>query len=145
MSWRFNPFTAQIEQSSSGGGNATVPVDVPVSPPQAFVDNCANLYGGNPNFGNKGITFIDPEALSTCAFINFTLNGGDTYIDLAGNALSESNINAILNFFVINGPYSFTSMELSLVGPQMAAPTGQGLLDKATLEGEGWGWIVETN
>ena len=57
-------------------------------------------------------------------------------IDLSGNTLPSSEINIVLAQLVVNGVHSGT---LNLSGQTPAAPpTGQGILDAATLTGLGW-------
>ena len=62
------------------------------------------------------------------------------FFTAASNLLTASAINAILADFVAAGGAGGT---LNLGGTGNAAPTGQGILDKATLIGRGWG--VTTN
>ena len=63
-----------------------------------------------------------------------------SYFDVSTNQLPAASINAILADFVAAGRAGGT---LTLGGAGNAAPTGQGILDKATLTGRGWG--VSTN
>jgi hypothetical protein len=58
------------------------------------------------------------------------------------NLLTESEVNKILNFFVVAGKTTGT-LVLNIGGTGNAAPTGQGLTDKATLISRGW--TVTTN
>lgn len=61
--------------------------------------------------------------------------------DFSGNALSAASVNAILAQAVSNPAYDTGSLKLE--GGTNAAPTGQGIADKATLIGRGV--IVTTN
>ena len=58
------------------------------------------------------------------------------------NQLPAAAVNAILAAFVAAGRSTGTRV-LDLGGTGNAAPTGQGIIDKATLEGRGW--TVTTN
>lgn len=80
--------------------------------------------------------------------VKFNLHGavvslyldGVTY-DYSGNSMSASEVNALLAFVVAN--YPSLALTLKIDGGTNAAPTGQGLTDKATLIGNGW--TVTTN
>jgi hypothetical protein len=133
------------------GGNATVPNDALIQPAQAFVDCAAiwfantatthsNLSNGIITFTSKGITSFSTSLLDGI----FTYSSAMPELHLQGNALSAGNVNAILSWYVSQGTFSATNaQELDLSGGTNAAPTGQGIVDKATLIGNGW--TVTTN
>jgi hypothetical protein len=148
------PFRPFGQVSSGGSGNATVPDDAPIQPPQAFVDNIRfspSFDGTGLDLHSKGITHISSSLLygdtvTPPSWARFArVFESDTNVKLNGNALPESDVNSILaaavSFDVSYGPGLAWSLDLS--GGTNAAPTGQGLTDKATLIGAGW--TVTTN
>jgi hypothetical protein len=69
-----------------------------------------------------------------------------TSFKIGTNTLSAANVNQILADFVANVTAAKplpTGVVVNTVGN--AAPTGQGLLDKATLAGAPWNWVVTTD
>lgn len=138
--------------ASSGGGNATVPVDAPILPPQAFVDHIAHFYVDYAalydflEIPDAGLTHIKASLVQNWA--NHWLAdpvgevGSHCIIDLSGNALPVADVNEILNRLT-NPDWASYPLDLDLSGGTNAAPTGQGLLDKATLIG--LGCTVTTN
>ena len=70
---------------------------------------------------NLSLTFIGLPVLNSCTGINFY-----------GNKLPSSQINALLNKFLIVTPATGKYIELSNQVPT-APPTGQGIIDKQTL------------
>lgn len=135
----------QIRKSS---GNAIVPGGAPIQPPQAFVNASAAIIstfgsatGGDPlNISNLAITSIDSGFLEAFAELQNS-NAGAGGFNLSANALTVSTVNAILSAMVDSGLGSGFVLDLS--GGTNAAPTGQGLTDKATLIDNGW--TVTTN
>lgn len=124
-------------------GNATVPSNAQIQPPQAFVNNVFKLTQlfGNLDMSSQGITHMDPDAIGDYATNYSAVQASGTTIDLSGNALSSAEVNAILAACVADSiPQVFT---LNLSGIGMGAPTEQGITDKATLIGAGW--TVTTN
>lgn len=82
----------------------------------------ATLTGGNFNCGNcQSLTTVDIGAV--------IIADGST-IDFSGDNLDVTSINAILRRCVVSG---LTTSDIELANGTNAAPTGQGLLDKATL------------
>ena len=137
----------KLPPSSGGGGNATVPVDAPIQPPQAFVDALsARVVAGDMgdaakplfyDFQSAGITALSP------AFIQSSLTSGGVFgyfiLNLSDNALTASSVNAILAACVGQAGDFFDGATLNLSGQTPPAPpTGQGLTDKATLISAGW-------
>ncbi len=130
---------------ASSGGNATVPADAPIQPPQAFVDTVALLLTtldfrfSGLDLNGKGITSLDGGLLATWSVAREN-SGAAHAIDLSFNAVPSAGINALLAALASAdvGPGS-----VDLSGPQMGPPTGQGLTDKATLIANGW--TVTTN
>ncbi len=132
---------------SASAGNATVPENAPILPPQALVDAFRTVFtGGAPEYGNdsikltnRGITHFDP----TVIFERWNRISNNTCaIDLSGNAIPEGEINAILA--AVADDYDFGDPQaIDLSGGTNAAPTGQGLTDKAFLISHGW--TVVTN
>lgn len=131
-------------------GNATVPSNAPIQPSQAFVDNIGSILimanaGTAFDLSNKGITsFVVGQDVSTspilCAFSIASQLAGAPNINLSGNAIA--NTNAILADLVpFAGGVSGGTINLS--GGTNAAPTGQGITDKAALILAGW--TVNTN
>lgn len=107
------------------GGNATVPNDAPIQPPQAFVDLFPQIVGTDPtkfcgytsiiDLSNRGMTKCSGDYLHTGI-----VNGGPSNIDLSGNALTLSEVDAILAVFLLNEDPA-TILDLS--GGTNAAPT----------------------
>lgn len=136
--------------------NATVPNDAPILPVQAFVDNIEALRKfplGGLNLSNKGITSFSATLLfngetnsghSTSWVFAASVAGFNHDVNLSANALSAPNVNAILAAYVALDSGGFSSpAALDLSGVGMAAPTGQGVTDAATLTNNGW--TVTTN
>lgn len=133
-----------------GGGNAVVPNDAPILPYQQFVDNIGlfqpDMSAGQTtvDVSNKGITFLDFSSAGMVfkcfyAIGNYvgvpTFNAGD-------NPLGVDTVNGVLALFVANqGTFGGVGPGAIILGG--ASPTGQGLLDKATLILAGW--TVTTN
>lgn len=125
-----------------GTGNATVPADAPIQPPQAFVDAYPlflNAFGDETqlNLSGIGITHLDPNLLNSYLSAQ-THAYGAASVDLSGNALDAAEVNTLL--YVCTG---FPPGTLDLSGGTNAAPTGQGLVDLQTLRDAGW--TVTTN
>ena len=69
--------------------------------------------------------------LVSISFDNLTAFGGGSF-DMSRNKLSSTQVNYILNKFVnLSPPISYNYLYLTQV--PAAPPTGQGLIDKATL------------
>lgn len=130
--------------TSNGGGNATVPADAPIHPPQAFVDNIREFSKFTSDglvLSDRGITYLDPALIvdmnTDGGWFPIALSySGFPSINLSGNVLSVANINAILEAIVYFGPAGNYTLNLS--GNGMGAPTGQGLVDKQVLISVGW-------
>lgn len=132
-------------------GNAMVLGNAPIQPPQAFVDNVAQWFtslsnsDGTLNLANKGITFINPgttvNEFGVFAFCEGASPFSVPVMDFRGNAMPSSNINGILAACVAQG---VPGGILQLEGGTNGAPTGQGIVDKATLITVN-SWTVTTN
>lgn len=85
-----------------------------------------SVGGTNEIYSNPALTTINVPSLVPA--------NGET-IRWTGNALSASTVNAILARCVANSAYVSGSVDVS--GGTNAAPTGQGIVDKATLIGRG--------
>lgn len=82
-----------------GSGNATVPPDYPILPPQAGVDNIPTLLNVSVdtlNLSGKGITSIDGATVNQWAGNAKIVNGGFGLIDLSDNSLSVASVDDIL-------------------------------------------------
>lgn len=127
-----------------GGGNATVPNDAPIQPAQAFVDAfggeiSSGLFAkaGRYIFSNSGIESLNADEIFA-AFLNGEVID-DLIVLLDGNALDTQSIDGVLSVLgagqAANGG---APGYLDLSGGTNAAPSAQGLIDKATLEANGW-------
>jgi len=97
-------------------------------------------YIGNLNYNIKNNPNLTSLTLGTIGTLkNISINSG-FQLNLSGNALDVASVNAVLALLVsldgTNGTTLFTS-NVSLNGGTNAAPTGQGLIDKATLQARG--------
>lgn len=111
----------------TGGGNATVPNDASVQPPQSFVDSYAvyinsiiQSMGVGIDFTGLGITYISSSFVAATIQIQAAIPA-DIYAVLANNALTSEVIDVILNDVdttAINGGF------LDISGGTNAAPTG---------------------
>jgi len=95
-----------------------------------------NIYGGISIAYNLSLTSLSLGVIGTIKRID------DTQIGLSYNALDEASVNGILALLVsldgTNGTTLFgPSRSVVLDGGTNAAPTGQGLIDKATLQARG--------
>lgn len=128
-------------------GNATVPSDAPIQPPQAFVDNALALKSFDGlTLSNKGITYFSGTLLydGSIGYYPVADSFGSRDVLLDGNALSAASVNSILAAAALyESDYAPGDGALDLSGGTNAAPTGQGLTDKATLISAGW--TVTTN
>lgn len=138
-----------------GSGNATVPDDAPIQPPQAWV-NCIQQFILNYTLGHildcssSGITSVnwDPDAIiRTDIYSLWQQAASDDSPDswdvrFQGNGLDETSVNTILHL-TLRGGMDVTPGSIDLSGGTNAAPTGQGITDKATLILAGW--TVTTN
>ncbi len=133
------------------GGNATVPGSAPFLPAQAFVDNITMLAnpstGGWPaTFGFTNITNIslsaDPSApeigkgdtLLVGLLMTVYLDSDPHSLDFTACHLVVSSVNGFLAIMASQQPVGNpTDWTFNLSGAGNAAPTGQGLIDKATL------------
>lgn len=130
-------------------GNATVPGTFPIQPPQVGVDNITQFVigpsTGTISLSGKGITSLQSLTAGTGGLydcvITMTQTGNGVVVDLSINAIT--NTNAILAAMVqaFNSGGVVGSIDLS--GGTNAAPTGQGIIDKATLIAATW--TVTTN
>lgn len=121
-------------------GNATVPSNAPIQPPQAFVDNAAYFaFPANDLFMTPATSFIKGDFLTN--WIQQSFNANVANLHASGCSISNpANINIILAACVAAGSPNGI---LDLSGGTNAAPTGQGITDKATLILAGW--TVTTN
>lgn len=114
-------------------GNATVPKDSYILPPQCFVDyitQFAMSQGLEINLTDSGITHLPGDLVGSWA------EGKPIILTVPG--LSVTDVNSILNALnTLAAPNGF--LDLS----DCAAPTGQGLIDKAALIDNGWTVITE--
>jgi hypothetical protein len=70
---------------------------------------------------------------------SFATQGLMTAAELSGNALPASAVNQVLADFVVSlGISGRVVCSVNLSGGMNAAPTGQGIIDKATLIAAGW-------
>ncbi len=97
--------------------------------------NFPNLIDIDPTNTQGGFLFITGcTLLTTVTLPHFVPNNGGSY-SITACALSASTVNAILAQF--KAAAGFVSGSLDLSGGTSAAPTGQGITDKATLIGRG--------
>lgn len=107
--------------------------------------------GGLVITSNTGLTTINAPLISTTSHIEITDNPALTTItlddeltatalDFTNNALNSATVNAVLAALVAAGNSSGT---VDFSGGTNESETGQGVLDKAALEG--LGWTVTTN
>lgn len=129
MLYDIDPLTGQVVCApSGGGGNATVPEDAPIQPPQAFVDVFSDpevFSDANSNglwdFSNHGITYIrDTDAFlyPLAALANYSY--GSARFNFSENALPVENVDAILAKL---GSIGFSNGVLNLSGGTNAEPT----------------------
>lgn len=132
--------------------DATVGGSAPILPVQAFVDHINDFWrnGNAVALTNKGLTHFDSALLYTGGgnprgWIDTNqMSGGGFTLDFSTNALTAADVNAILSVCASAiGVYSLESVTLDLSGGTNAAPTGQGITDKAALITAGW--TVTTN
>lgn len=84
--------------------------------------------------GPGALSVTGNSLLTTTALPALSLLENDFVVALAGNALNASSVNAILAAVLsVVTNFSLTSGTLSLNGGTNAAPTGQGITDKADL------------
>lgn len=94
-----------------------------------------NLVSIDPTNIQNGYLLIEGcTRLATLSMPVFVPNNGDQYM-LDGNAFNAASVNAFLARCVANA--GFVSGQVDLSGGTSAAPTGQGIADKATLTGRG--------
>lgn len=110
------------------------------------IDNSSFLSGSSPamisfslpaliTVDNSGaITVSNSPALTSVSLGSATFGNG-TVLDFSANALTDVSVNHVLARAVANLAYVSGSINLS--GGTNAAPTGQGIVDKATLIGRG--------
>lgn len=120
--------------------NATVPNDAPIQPASAFMFEATRVLSSPASniwntisLPSKSITSIS----GYIAMIGVGL-GGAPDLNLSGNLLSSTEVNAILAAIVAAGG-ALNNATANLSGQTPAAPpSGQGIADKSTLEGNGW-------
>jgi hypothetical protein len=110
-----------------------------------YIRNCSNLttinipdlvnnnYGAFQIYDNPNLTSITIGTIGTLKYFNDT-------VDFSNNALSEACVNSILALLASLDDTGGTSTfygDVNLSGGTNAVPTGQGLIDKATLEARG--------
>lgn len=107
-----------------------------------------NLTGGTSEAPTGGAINEDLWTLAADNSWNlsFNLNGvtasmGTLVANFSGNSMLVADVNALLAFLAAN--YLSLGWTLNISGGTTAAPTGQGLIDKAALQGGGW--TVTTN
>lgn len=102
-----------------------------------------NLFTGNiPDLSNNtALTSFDCSVNQLTGWVGGTVSVTLGSFSALNNLLDAATVNALLAAFVSAGKNSGTRI-LNLGGTN-AAPTGQGLTDKATLQGRGW--TVTTN
>jgi hypothetical protein len=137
---------ALLTNAGTALGNATVPVDAPILPPQAFVD-CAPYFisaFGSPAptgilLASKGITSVDISFLLDTIVLGSATTPD---LDFHGNALTQATANSILAYFassMVAGNTIAGDGILDISGVNMATPTnGVANADAHTLVIAGW-------
>jgi hypothetical protein len=93
-----------MRSSGRSRGNATVPGDAPIQPPQAFVDNIAKLIGdgGSIDMSGQAITHLNTLQEGDGFLGDFMHaaagSGSRLHFNLSGNALSQQTVDALLQF-----------------------------------------------
>lgn len=113
------------------------------------IQSTIDLSGGTSQQPTQGAAWVDAWALSLQSevTIKFNLHGGVATIyapstsNFSACAMNAAEVNALLAFLVAN--YIPGASQVLVLTGAPAAPTGQGLTDKATLNGNGW--TVTTN
>lgn len=85
-----------------GSGNATVPEDAPIQPPQAFVDAMVSFFPlVFSQSGNVAGNIANIGATSVAAYFEGLYNeaGGLIQISASGNAIPTSEVDSILAFY----------------------------------------------
>jgi hypothetical protein len=112
-----------------------------------FISNSNSLSGTIPSFATctKVVEFeLYNNSFSGVVAGSFATQKSLSYIDMSGNALPAAAVNQVLADFVVSlGISGRVVCTVTLSGGTNAAPTGQGILDKATLVAAGW--TVTTN
>lgn len=100
--------SAGLVANPPGGGNATVPNDAMIQPPQAYVDNIEQftVINGDLDLSNKGITrFLGNVGGSP--YVNYLGNqhdnGNSPTLNFTGNAIPTGDINGIVQVIFDNG------------------------------------------
>lgn len=107
-------------------------------------------------YSNSSLTSVDLSSFGSAVNINIYGNGllqtisflpvglspsiASTYIDLGSNALTQANVDEILEIFDMAGN---SSGSLNLSGGSNAAPSAGGAASASSLSGKGW--TVTTN
>lgn len=140
-----NSLGLQTVQEQESSGNATVPPDAPIQPPQAFVDNIAKFQPDMSaaqqvvDISNQEITFLDYSSAGMVFKSMFAIGNyvGAPTLDAGGNPLAVDVVNGVLALFVANlGTFGGSGPGTIILGG--VAPTGQGITDKTTLIVAGW-------
>jgi hypothetical protein len=113
------------------------------------ITSTTDLSGGTNQSPSQGAAWADAWAVSfeSEVTIKFNLHGGVAVLyapstsNFSACAMSTVEVNALLSFLVAN--YLARSGSILTLAGAPAAPTGQGLIDKATLIAAGW--TVTTN
>ncbi len=124
--------TIKVAHSTAGFDFESIPDLVSIAFP-----NLINIDPGNSQGGYFTITFCPLlTTISLPVFIPNTGGSGNASYGFFGNALSVATVNALLHQFAATPGFN-TGGALNLSGGTSAAPTGQGITDKATLIGRG--------
>lgn len=103
--------------AATASGNATVPEDAPIQPPQAFVDNIVTFTGTSALTLAAGqVTFLDGDLLAQNAFAQ-SQNHPPSF-DLSGKEIE--NLDAILS---VLGNTGLGDISVILSGDDMGVPT----------------------
>lgn len=105
--------------SKFGGvsGNAIVPLDAPIQPPQAFVDAMSGFCNGAAGFdaSNLGIAHLSSNAVSTFTqywvildawYNTFVSQQNPPALNLSGNALDQATVDLVLDHLNVFVAYS---------------------------------------
>ncbi len=135
-------------------GDGTGPTHVQYLSLPALTNVTATAFSGVSISSSPGLTNISIDALVNCKIIAFANNSNLTHASLASwlpgnggaqlfynNSLNTESVNHLLARCGANAAFVSGSINLSnafgWTASSNAAPTGQGLTDKATLQGRG--------
>lgn len=148
---------SDVDTFGGGGGNATVPEDAPIQPPQAFVDAApkiaASSAGSQPlNLSGMGITrynaqLIDDNAYETYlgfAVLFAALTGEGSGANLSNNSIGVEDINGLLNFLAgYCSSYPNGILNISSQIPPAPPTGGAANSNLLTLQSNGWTVITD--